>query len=113
MTASSAQPIELVRCADCGRIDTPARAVCSGCLSAKLEPHCVAGEGAIISWTTIHRAPTRFKDEAPYDVVVVDLDSGVRMTGRLDASSPPPAVGARVRALRSQGPGAVFLVEGK
>lgn len=71
----------------------------------------VPGAGVVVSWTTIRRAPTQFKDDAPYDIVVVDLDEGVRVTGRLDAGSPPPAIGVRVRAVRSAPSGAVFVVE--
>jgi uncharacterized OB-fold protein len=42
----------------------------------------VAGTGRLVSWTVIRRAPTRFKGQAPYTVVVVDLDCGLRVTGR-------------------------------
>lgn len=107
----AAQPVPLLRCADCGRLDTPGRIVCSGCLSARLEPQDTPGEGAIVSFTTIRRAPSRFRDEAPYDVVVVDLDGGVRVTGRLGHGTPPPSVGARVAAIRADASGLIFAVE--
>ena len=87
------------------------RVVCAGCLSSRLEPVSIAGTGTVATFTTIRRAPTAFRDQAPYDVVVVDLDAGLRMTGRLDRDSTPPTVGARVRVLRASGADTVFTVE--
>jgi uncharacterized OB-fold protein len=106
---SAAEPIAVLRCADCGRIDSPGRAVCAGCLSTRLEPDRVAGSGRLATWTTIRRAPTRFRDEAPYEVAVVDLDAGLRVTGRL-ARGASPEVGARVLALPSETPYPLFDV---
>jgi uncharacterized OB-fold protein len=91
--------LTLLRCAACGRIEGAARALCPACLSQDLQPVTVPGAGRIASFTTIRRAPTRFRGSAPYDVVVVDLDAGPRVTGRLTSDSPPPAIGAAVHAL--------------
>jgi len=102
--------LAMVRCAACGRVDTPRRVVCSACLSHQLESIAISGEGLIASFTTIRRAPTQFRDRAPYDVVVVDLDSGLRVTGRLDPQSVPAAVGAGVRLISVQGSDTVFTV---
>lgn len=96
---SDAATIPMLRCKACGRVDTPGRAVCSGCLSLQLEPTAVAGRGTVATFTTIRRAPARFKDDAPYDVVVVDLAAGQRVTGRIAQGSAPPSVGAQVAAL--------------
>jgi isocitrate/isopropylmalate dehydrogenase len=79
MTAP-AQAVRLVRCADCGRPDTPGRVVCPGCLSARLEPYDVPGEGTVATFTTIRRAPARFRDEQPYDVVVTTNQFGDILT---------------------------------
>ncbi|MCA3180296.1 MAG: OB-fold domain-containing protein [Burkholderiaceae bacterium] len=103
----SARPIAMVRCADCGRIDSPGRAVCAGCLSTRLEPASVPGTGRLSTWTTIRRAPTRFRDEAPYDIAVVDLDAGLRVTGRL-ARGTVPVAGAAVRAVPGDAPYPTF-----
>lgn len=110
MTAT-AQAVRLVRCADCGRLDTPGRIVCAGCLSTRLEEHLAAGEGTVATFTTIRRAPAKFRDEAPYDIVVVDLDCGVRVTGRLHRDSPPAAMGGRVHATDGDAAGLVFCME--
>jgi uncharacterized OB-fold protein len=108
---SGAAPIALLRCADCGRLDAAGRIVCAGCLSSRLEPTTAPGEGRLASWTTIRRAPTRFRDDQPYDIAVVDLDAGLRVTGRLAPGAHEPAVGAPVRALPIDAPYALFEVQ--
>ena len=109
--SATAQGVRLVRCADCGRLDSPGRIVCAGCLSSHLEDHLATGEGTVATYTTIRRAPAKFRDEAPYDIVVVDLDCGVRVTGRLDRASAPAAMGARAHATGGDASGLVFSVE--
>lgn len=109
-TTMSAAPLTLLRCPACGRLDTPPRTVCGACLATGLESVEVPGTGTLASWTTIRRAPTRFREDAPYDVVVVDLEAGPRVVGRLTADSAPPAIGARVAATRAEGANAIFTV---
>ncbi len=43
----------------------------------------LSGRGHIRAWTTIHIAPTRYANEAPYTVVLVDLEEGIAVMGRL------------------------------
>jgi uncharacterized OB-fold protein len=58
----------------------------------------VSGRGSIYSWTRVHRAPPAFRDEAPYVVVLVELDEGPRLMSRLDVpGSVTPRVGDRLR----------------
>lgn len=99
--------LTMVKCTRCGRIDAATRTICSECLGDSFECVEVEGAGNLVSWTTIHRAPTRFRDEAPYQVGVVDLDSGQRVTGRLQPSA-HTTVGARVIAVDVTGPAPVF-----
>ena len=108
-----AASLQMARCASCGRIDTPMRPVCAGCLSAELLPFPVPGVGVVASFTTIRRAPTQFRDQAPYDVVVVDLDAGLRVTGRLAADSIPPRIGARTQAVSATHASIVFTIISK
>ncbi len=56
---------------------------CPTCSRSDLEPHEVSGEGFIVVWTTIHIPPTRYANEAPYTVVLVELEDGLRVMGRL------------------------------
>jgi uncharacterized OB-fold protein len=107
---STAAGVPMLRCAACGRLDSAPRAVCSGCLSTRLEPAQVDGHGRLAAWTTIRRAPTRFRDDAPYDIAVVDLDAGPRVTGRLAPGGTAPDVGAPVRAVAADAPFVLFEV---
>jgi hypothetical protein len=111
MGASDLFPyLQMVRCARCGRVDTPMRPVCAGCLSSDLQPVSVPARGTVVSYTTIRRAPTQFRDRQPYDIVVVDLDAGPRVTGRLAADSPPASIGARVHAVHVDHADTVFTI---
>lgn len=98
----SAPPaVEILRCAACGQLDPGPRELCPSCHSPRMEPVTVAGEGGLVSWTLVRRPPTRFQADGPYAVAVVDLDCGVRLTGRLasvplDEAGAPP-LGARMR----------------
>ncbi|MFG1343493.1 OB-fold domain-containing protein [Xanthobacter autotrophicus DSM 431] len=66
-----------------------------------MEPATVAGDGVLVSWTLVRRPPTRFQADGPYAVAVVDLDCGVRLTGRLartpETEADAPPLGARMR----------------
>jgi len=106
----NAAKVSMLRCADCAKVDSVGRVVCSGCLSSRLEASELSGEGRLAAWTTIRRAPTRFHDDAPYDIAVVDLDAGPRVTGRLSLDGSPPTVGARVNAVKLDAPYTLFEV---
>lgn len=75
--------VPVLRCAACGAIDPGPRTVCPCCLSDRLEASEVSGEGRLVSWTMIRRAPSRFRAEQPYAVCLVELEGGLRVTGRL------------------------------
>lgn len=74
--------IKVLRCEACGTLDPGPRDLCTACQSDNLVPTDVPGEGTLVSWTTIRRAPTRFKGQAPYVVAVVKLDADLLITGR-------------------------------
>jgi uncharacterized OB-fold protein len=61
-----------------------------------MEACTVPGHGTLVSWTVIRRPPTRFRGQGPYTIAVVDLDAGVRLTGRLTAASENLKPGAGV-----------------
>lgn len=90
--------LDVLRCEDCGRLDPGPRELCAACAGNRLTPQRVHGGGTLVSWTVIRRAPTRFRAEAPYAIAVVDLDVGVRITGRLPLGEEPEP-GSPVRLL--------------
>lgn len=105
--SSASLPVAILRCASCGQFDAGPRELCPACHSPDMKPVTVEGDGALVSWTLVRRPPTRFQADGPYAVAVVDLDCGVRLTGRLvhvpldDADAPP--LGARMRVCDTAG----------
>lgn len=57
----------------------------------------VSGIGRLVAWTVIRRAPTSFKGRSPYVVIVVDLDCGLRVTGRGNGEIDSFTAGAPMR----------------
>jgi uncharacterized OB-fold protein len=70
-------------CKECGSIALSYRAVCLHCSSKKLEKVEVDGIGKIFAYTIIRTGPERFRDQEPYAIVLVKLDAGTLVTGRL------------------------------
>ena len=47
----------------------------------------LSGKGKIFSFTRIHVPPSGFEEQAPYTMVIVELEEGVKITGQLVDSS--------------------------
>lgn len=69
------------QCKKCNAIYFPPRAECVKCLAPESEMEWIdySGKGKLLSYTTIHAAPTGFEELAPYTIGVVDLDEGGRL----------------------------------
>ena len=65
--------------------------------SSIIEPYKFCGRGVIYSFTRVFNAPTRFKEQAPYDVAIIELDEGPMMTAQLtDFGNEKPEIGMPV-----------------
>ena len=84
------------RCRQDGTTFLPSQVVCPQCGNEDAYDVNLSGNGWVRVWTTIHIAPTRYEDDAPYTVVLVDLDEGLRVMGRLVEAHGDPR-GARVQ----------------
>lgn len=69
-------------CHTCNKRWTEDKRFCPSCLSDELETHPISGQGTVYSYTKIHAAPKKYAQDAPYFVVLVDLDEGLRITTR-------------------------------
>jgi uncharacterized OB-fold protein len=88
--------LRLQCCEDCGRRQFYPRILCSACGSRALAWRDSAGSGHIASFTVVRRALSSAY-RAPYVVVLVDLDEGVRLMSQLVNCDPDRvAVGDRV-----------------
>ncbi|MFD8993681.1 Zn-ribbon domain-containing OB-fold protein [Streptomyces abikoensis] len=76
-------------CADCHRLRFPPRPCCPRCQSFAGEWHRVSGRGRIWSYVLPHPPLLpAYADQAPYNVVVVELADapGIRLVGNLVAA---------------------------
>ena len=76
------------QCRSCEFTYLVAHERCTQCGSDQRDTVTLTGRGRIRAWTTIHIAPTRYENEAPYTVVLVDLEEGIAVMGRLTGDAP-------------------------
>jgi uncharacterized OB-fold protein len=55
--------------------------------------------GTVYTETVVHLAPTRFAADVPYQVAIITLDAGERLTARIDGER--VAIGDRVAETES------------
>lgn len=103
---SSAAHLTIRRCQNCGTLSEAAAMFCANCLERSFEEIVKPGNGVLASWTTIRKPPLAFKELGPYEVAVVDLEVGLRVTGHLLPES-KPSIGQPVELVEQQ------VIEGK
>lgn len=108
MPESATLTISILRCGACGALDPGPRRLCPHCHGRELHAHDVPGEGALVSWTVIRRPPQGFAEEGSFPVAIVDLDAGVRVTGRLRDVTLEPRLGDRIACREKRGDLPIF-----
>ena len=86
-----------VRCLDCGTSLVPPRPACYACGSRDVRIEAQPRTGTVVSYTEVRRPVPALAEDAPYTVAVVELDSGARLTGRLDLAYEDTGIGLPVR----------------
>ena len=86
-----------LRCDVCNEALPYGAGLCPRCQESTIRWESSAGRGQVRGRVTYHRSH-REDLPAPYDVVVVQLDEGPRLLGRLSADAESVKAGARVRA---------------
>ncbi len=77
----------LQRCKECGTWVHPPKPACPKCRSFEKEWAPSSGKGTVYSWVTYQESPDpAFK--APYSVVLVELDEGVRLISNMVDTKP-------------------------
>ncbi|MBC7140298.1 MAG: OB-fold domain-containing protein [Defluviimonas sp.] len=105
---------EIQKCGGCGAHVFHPRVICPACGSADLGWVAPSGRGTVHARTIIRRKPEKGGD---YNVVLVDLEEGVRMMSRVDEiDNDAIAAGLKVTASVGKGasdePAVVFRPEG-
>jgi len=83
-------------CTDCGNAMLPPRTACYDCGGRAVTIEEQPRTGIVESYTEVYRPPSAFADLAPFPVAVVELDSGARLTGRIDADYDAIEIGSGV-----------------
>ncbi len=80
-----------LKCNNCGAVTCPPQMSCINCSSYDLEVTQLSGKGKITTFTTIFIAPEGRETEAPYTVVLVELEEGPWIMGTLYDTDPQMA----------------------
>ncbi|WP_096200794.1 Zn-ribbon domain-containing OB-fold protein [Bacillus sp. FJAT-45350] len=75
--------MRVLTCTSCGKKMIPTKYTCPACLSNELTESVIDGHGLVYSHTTVSIAPDPFSKDVPYQVILVELENGLRVTGRL------------------------------
>lgn len=71
----------LQRCTACGAFMWPVKPRCVDCFAADPEWAASSGRGTLYTFAIVHQlSHPGFADDMPYNVAVVELEEGVRMT---------------------------------
>jgi hypothetical protein len=90
--------LEAGKCNKCGYIAFPHRLVCPECGSRVFDEIKLCDTGKILSFTTIHVGPTEFSDQVPYNVGIIELDGGAKITAQIaDTGSENLKIGGKVK----------------
>ena len=90
-----AATVNAAKCRNCGKLSYPTHFYCPACRGTKFEAVPVTGEGKLLTWTRVYALPLDYADLF-ITLGIVEMDMGVRATGRLDIAEPQN--GSRVRA---------------
>jgi uncharacterized OB-fold protein len=88
-------------CKSCGEVTCPPRAACLECNATDLEIVSLNGTGILRTFTSTFVPPFGREAEAPYIIVLVELDEGPWIIGNLSGTDPSTAgmelIGKRVK----------------
>lgn len=84
------------RCNGCDTVLVPPRPACYACGSREIESEELEKSGEIVTYTEVRRPAPAFEAEAPLTIAIVELDSGARLTGRVEAAYEDVEIGTAV-----------------
>ncbi len=90
-----ARTINAAKCKSCGKLSYPTHFTCPACGGTNFEGVPVEGEGKVLTWTRVYALPLDYTD-LYITLGMVEMDMGIRVTGRLEIDE--PTIGARVRS---------------
>jgi uncharacterized OB-fold protein len=73
----------LFRCTCCGKSYVTAPVVCR-CGGEEFEAQPASGKGEVYSCTTLYAAAERFEKDVPFEIAIIELEGGARLTARIE-----------------------------
>ena len=85
------------RCSDTGKVflHRPDR---TRCPQGRIEEIELSGRGKVYSQTTLHAAAAPFEKDLPFQMAIIELEEGPRLTARIEGE--PAAIDDQLRAVR-------------
>lgn len=78
------EELVLPYCNDCRDFFFFPRERCPVCMTSDFQYRSASGRGTLVTYTTIHRAPTKnYQEMAPYVNALVDFEEGVRLMANI------------------------------
>ncbi len=87
--------VNAAKCKKCGKLSYPTHFYCPACGGTEFEAVPVSGDGTLLTFTRAYALSLDY-EQLYITLGIVELDQGIRATGRLDIDE--PAVGMRVRS---------------
>ena len=93
--------LEGVVCETCNTAYFPSRSICPKCRrTGKISAKKFSGTGKVYSFTTIHTTPSGFDLQKPYNLAIIELDEGPRLTAQVvDCAPDNMKIGQKVEAI--------------
>jgi len=87
------------RCSQCSQITVQHPGRCH-CGSETVESVEISGRGKVYSWTTLHTAAEAFEKDLPFQIAIIRLEGGPRLTARIEGG--PVEIGDEVCFVRER-----------
>ena len=71
------------------------------CPQGEVDQIELSGRGTVYSHTTLHAAAERFEKDLPFQMAIIKLEEGPRLTARIEGA--PVAIGDSVQVAREAG----------
>jgi len=71
--------IAATRCKKCKKLHFPPRADCESCMSDEMEWVTLRDKCKLITYTSVHFAPPRFRYDCPYLLALAQFEEGLRV----------------------------------
>ena len=98
-----------IKCSRCGNISVYPTFNCRKCGNASFKKVKFSGKGTLITYTILHAVPSKFKENTPLVIGLVEFDEGGRISAQLDASQDELTIGKKLEAIFQERDGRILL----